>query len=154
MSVSTRCLVGALAQVCTTSSHPDPPGYAPSADPLSPSSPSLETGRRRDPQKGNSYTLKLDDARKVIEVRRSSVWSTLGERAVLWKVAERCVEFLDAVEACSPQLVDASPPSDRYNLSASISTITPQAAHSSRPMNGWTSYCAASVWNLPRLHAG
>jgi hypothetical protein len=51
---------------------------------------------------------KLDDARKVIEARRGSVWSMLGERAVLWKVAERCVEFLDAVEACSPHLVDAS----------------------------------------------
>jgi hypothetical protein len=60
--VSTRCLVVARAQVCTTSSHPDPPGYAPSSDPLSPSSPPVETGRRGDPQKGNSYTLKLRKA--------------------------------------------------------------------------------------------
>lgn len=51
---------------------------------------------------------KLDDARTVIEARRGSVWSTLGERAVLWKVAERCVEFLEAVETCSPHLVEAS----------------------------------------------
>jgi len=51
---------------------------------------------------------KLDDARKVIEPRRGSVWSTLGERTVLWKAAERCVEFLEAVEACSPYVVDES----------------------------------------------
>jgi hypothetical protein len=51
---------------------------------------------------------KLDDARKVIEARRGSVWSTLGERAVLWKAAERCIEFLEAVETCSPHVVDAS----------------------------------------------
>lgn len=51
---------------------------------------------------------KLDNARKVIEARRGSVWATLGERAVLWKAAERCVEFLEAVETCSPHLVDAS----------------------------------------------
>src|SRR5712691_7289634 len=59
MSLSTRCLVVAIAQVCTTSSHPDPPGCAPSSDPLSPSSPPVETGRRGDPQKGNSYTLEI-----------------------------------------------------------------------------------------------
>ena len=51
---------------------------------------------------------KLDDARKVIEERRSSVWSTLGERAVLWKAAERCIEFLEAIETCGPHLVDES----------------------------------------------
>src|SRR6266446_1330567 len=59
VSLSTRCLVVAIAQVCTTSSHPDPPGCAPPSDPLSPSSPPVETGRRGDPQKGNSYTLNL-----------------------------------------------------------------------------------------------
>src|SRR5262245_16450905 len=51
---------------------------------------------------------KLSDARKVIEIRRGSVWSTLGERAVLWKAAERCVEFLEAIEMCGPHLVDES----------------------------------------------
>src|SRR3989449_3565333 len=44
-------MVVAIAQVCTTSSHPDPPGYAPSSDPLSPSSPPVGTGRRGDSQK-------------------------------------------------------------------------------------------------------
>ena len=34
--------------------------------------------------------------------------STLGERAVLWKAAERCIEFLEAIETCSPHLVDES----------------------------------------------
>jgi hypothetical protein len=51
---------------------------------------------------------KLDDARKVIEARHGSVWSTLGERAVLWKAAERCVEFLEAIETCGPHVVDES----------------------------------------------
>src|SRR5712691_8806632 len=59
VSVSTRCLVVVIVQVCTTSSHPDPDGYAPSSDPLSPSSPPVETGRRGNSQKGNSYTLKI-----------------------------------------------------------------------------------------------
>src|SRR5262245_61711323 len=49
----------AIAQVCTTSLHPDPPGYAPSSDPLSLSSPPVGTSRRGDPKKGNSYRLDL-----------------------------------------------------------------------------------------------
>ena len=53
---------------------------------------------------------KLADARTVINARRGSVWSTLGERAVLWKVAERCVEFLEAIETCQPHLVESSKP--------------------------------------------
>ena len=48
----------------------------------------------------------------------------------------------------------ASPTSGLCNSHASISKITQKAAHSSPPRNGWTSYCAASVWNRPRLHAG
>src|SRR2546428_6655865 len=51
VSLSTRCLVVAIEHVCTTSLHPDPPGYAPSSDPLSPSSPPVGTGRRGDSQK-------------------------------------------------------------------------------------------------------
>jgi hypothetical protein len=53
---------------------------------------------------------KLAEAREVVDARRSSVWSSLGERAVLWKLAERCVEFLQAVESCRSRLVDASSP--------------------------------------------
>ena len=50
----------------------------------------------------------LDVASKIINARRSSVWSSLGERALLWKVAERCVEFLRAVNACAKKIPDSS----------------------------------------------
>jgi len=43
--------VVAIAQVCTTSLHPDPPGDAPSSDPLSPSSPPVGMGSRGESQK-------------------------------------------------------------------------------------------------------
>jgi hypothetical protein len=51
---------------------------------------------------------KLDDAREIITARRQSVWSTLGDRFVLWRVAERCLEFLVAVETSWPHRVAAS----------------------------------------------
>lgn len=38
----------------------------------------------------------LAGARAVVEARRRSVWRHLSERALLWKLAERCVDFLDA----------------------------------------------------------
>lgn len=41
----------------------------------------------------------LDAAREIVEQRRRSVWRHLAERALLWKLAERCVDFLVAVEA-------------------------------------------------------
>jgi hypothetical protein len=47
---------------------------------------------------------KLDEAGSVIADRRHSIWSSLGDRAVLWKTAERCVELLQAIEACRPHL--------------------------------------------------
>ncbi|TVS21061.1 MAG: PglZ domain-containing protein, partial [Planctomycetaceae bacterium] len=47
---------------------------------------------------------KLDEARQVIADRRQSIWSSLGERAVLWKTAERCIEFLAAIETTRPHL--------------------------------------------------
>ena len=53
---------------------------------------------------------KLEEARAIITARRSSVWSTLGERAILWKVAERCVEFLVAARESQSHLVDGSRP--------------------------------------------
>lgn len=52
----------------------------------------------------------LADAREVITARRNSVWSALGDRAVLWKVAERCVDFLIVAQERQSHLVDASRP--------------------------------------------
>jgi hypothetical protein len=53
---------------------------------------------------------KLAEARAVITARRNSVWSALGDRAVLWKVAERCIEFLIAAQDSQSRLVDGSRP--------------------------------------------
>lgn len=38
-------------------------------------------------------------ARAIIEERRRSLWRNQAERALRWKVAERCLDFLDAVKA-------------------------------------------------------
>jgi PglZ domain len=38
----------------------------------------------------------LTDAREIIQARRASVWNHLPERALIWKLAERCVDFLTA----------------------------------------------------------
>jgi len=51
---------------------------------------------------------KLDEARQVIAGRRHSIWSSLGERAVLWKAAQRCVEMLEAIEGCRSHLPGAT----------------------------------------------
>ncbi|MBI3695575.1 MAG: PglZ domain-containing protein [Acidobacteria bacterium] len=44
-------------------------------------------------------TGKVAEAREIVERRRRSVWRYLPERAVLWKLAERCVDFLAAAAA-------------------------------------------------------
>jgi hypothetical protein len=41
----------------------------------------------------------LEEARAIVEQRRRSIWRHQAERAVRWKVAERCVDFLTAVAA-------------------------------------------------------
>ncbi len=46
----------------------------------------------------------LDAAAKIINARRSSVWSSIGERALLWKVAERCVDFLRTAKVCAKKI--------------------------------------------------
>src|SRR5712691_12330417 len=74
VSLSTRCMVVAIEHVCTTSSHPDPSGYAPSSDPLYPSSPPGGTGRRGDSQKGNSYTLHIAPCGRTIRLARRTPW--------------------------------------------------------------------------------
>ncbi|MCE5200788.1 MAG: PglZ domain-containing protein [Armatimonadota bacterium] len=44
-------------------------------------------------QQGN-----LADVRNVLDARRGCIWKTLPERAQLWKVAERCMDLLQAAE--------------------------------------------------------
>jgi len=46
----------------------------------------------------------LTEAREAIKQRQQSVWRYIPERALLWKLAERCVDFLIAVEAWSNQV--------------------------------------------------
>jgi hypothetical protein len=41
----------------------------------------------------------LAAARRIVDERRRSVWRHLAERALLWKLADRCVDFLAAVQA-------------------------------------------------------
>jgi hypothetical protein len=41
----------------------------------------------------------LTEARTVVSQRRASVWRQLPERALLWKLAERCLDFLAAAQA-------------------------------------------------------
>jgi hypothetical protein len=50
----------------------------------------------------------LDAAAKIIHARRTSVWSSLGERALLWKVAERCVDFLRIARVCAKKIPESS----------------------------------------------
>jgi hypothetical protein len=45
----------------------------------------------------------LDDAHKIIDQRRKSVWRYIPERALLWKLAERCVDLLIAAKTWSKQ---------------------------------------------------
>jgi hypothetical protein len=44
----------------------------------------------------------LSEAQTVVAQRRGSVWRHLPERALLWKLAERCVDFLAAAESWVP----------------------------------------------------
>lgn len=44
-------------------------------------------------------SFQLEEARQVVSQRRQSVWAQLGERAVLWKLAERCLELMSEVLA-------------------------------------------------------
>lgn len=46
----------------------------------------------------------LTEARQVVGQRRQSVWRYIPERALLWKLAERCIDFLIAVEVWSNQV--------------------------------------------------
>lgn len=46
----------------------------------------------------------LHEAHSVVAQRRASVWRHLPERALLWKLAERCVDFLAAAEAWTSRL--------------------------------------------------
>jgi hypothetical protein len=41
-------------------------------------------------------TADLKGARQVLQSRRGSVWNHLPERALLWKLAERCIDLLSA----------------------------------------------------------
>lgn len=50
----------------------------------------------------------LSGARAILEERRRSVWCQLPERAVLWKLAQRCLDFLQAVEAWQSRAPGAS----------------------------------------------
>jgi hypothetical protein len=80
--------VVAIEHGCTTSSHLDPPGYAPSSDPLSPSSPPVETGRREDSQKGNSYTLKIKTGLPFYESASSIYEQIFSLHEMLTKISE------------------------------------------------------------------
>lgn len=46
----------------------------------------------------------LSAARLIVQQRRRSVWRSLPERALLWKLAERCVDFLEAAVAWAARL--------------------------------------------------
>ncbi len=45
----------------------------------------------------------LTEAQQVVSQRRQSVWRYIPERALIWKLAERCTDFLIAAEAWSSQ---------------------------------------------------
>jgi hypothetical protein len=45
----------------------------------------------------------LTEARQVVNQRRQSVWRYIPERALIWKLAERCIDFLIAAEAWNRQ---------------------------------------------------
>jgi hypothetical protein len=45
----------------------------------------------------------LAEARRIIDQRRQSVWRYIPERALLWKLAERCVDLLIAAKTWSNQ---------------------------------------------------
>ncbi len=45
----------------------------------------------------------LTEARQVVNQRRQSVWRYIPERALIWKLAERCIDFLIAAETWSRQ---------------------------------------------------
>ncbi len=45
----------------------------------------------------------LKEARQVVNQRRQSVWRYIPERALIWKLAERCIDFLIAAETWSSQ---------------------------------------------------
>jgi len=47
----------------------------------------------------------LTEARQVVEQRRQSVWRYIPERVILWKLAERCVDFLVAVGAWGKEVL-------------------------------------------------
>jgi len=49
----------------------------------------------------------LERAREVVSVRKCSIWRHLPERAVLWKLAERCLDLLAAAKACQGALPGA-----------------------------------------------
>lgn len=51
----------------------------------------------------------LVQARAVVQERRRSLWRHQPERALRWKVAERCVDFLDAVTAWGKRGPGAEP---------------------------------------------
>src|SRR5262249_36841169 len=73
---------------CTTSLHPEPPGYAPSSDPLSLSSPPVGMGRREILKKGNSYALQLPTGmtRTVVTLLAfGGIW-VVGDRVMLRQV--------------------------------------------------------------------
>lgn len=43
----------------------------------------------------------IREAQKIVEQRRQSVWRYLPERALVWKLAERCIDFLAAAQMWS-----------------------------------------------------
>jgi hypothetical protein len=47
----------------------------------------------------------LTEARTIVEQRRQSVWRHIPERALLWKVAERCVDFLTVAAVWNDQVL-------------------------------------------------
>ncbi|HVC94152.1 MAG TPA: PglZ domain-containing protein [Pirellulales bacterium] len=53
---------------------------------------------------------RLSEARALVDQRRQSVWRNQGERAVLWKVAQRCCELLEAAASLGPRLLDPARP--------------------------------------------
>ena len=69
----------------------------------------------------------------------------------IWAIVDvECIANEDGAKGSPFRIADLRP----VHPVRSISKITQKAAHSSPPRNGWTSYCAALVWNRPRLHAG
>ena len=49
-----------------------------------------------------------DAARRIVEVRRRSVWRSIAERGLMWKIAERALEFADAATAIEQTTIAAS----------------------------------------------